>query len=51
VVPALALVLTLLSLGALVYSNLALSGIFVAGLLLALGLYRGLAAGSASAGS
>jgi ethanolamine permease len=51
VVPALALVLTLLSLGALVYSNLALSGIFVAGLLLALGLYRWLAAGSASTGS
>jgi len=51
VVPMLALVLTLLSLGALVYSNLALSGIFVAGLLLALVLYRWLAVGSASAGS
>ena len=46
VVPGLALGLTLLSLGALVYSNLALSGIFVAGLLLALGLYRWLAAGA-----
>jgi len=49
VVPAVALVLTLASLGALVYSNLALSSIFVAGLLLAAALYRWLGAVGASA--
>jgi ethanolamine permease len=48
-VPAVALLLTLLSLAALVYSNLALSGIFVAGLLLALGLYRWLGTAGAAA--
>lgn len=39
-VPAVALALVLLSLGALVYSSLALSGIFAAGLLVALVLHR-----------
>jgi ethanolamine permease len=49
VVPAVALGLVLLSLAALVYSHLALSGIFVAGLLVALGLYRWLGATTLSA--
>ena len=39
VVPAVALVLALVSLGTLVYNNLLLSGIFLAGLLVAMGLY------------
>ena len=48
VVPTVALVLVLLSLGALMYSNLVLSGIFMAGLLLAAALYRWLRVGSTS---
>ncbi len=39
VVPAVALVLALVSLGTLVYNNLLLSGIFLAGLLVAMALY------------
>jgi ethanolamine permease len=40
VVPAVALLLTLVSLGTLVYNNLLLSGIFLIGLVLAAVLYR-----------
>jgi ethanolamine permease len=50
VVPVLALALVVLSLGALVYSNLVLSGIFVTGLLVALALYRWLVAPDAAVG-
>ncbi len=39
-VPVVALVLAIVSLGALVYSNLLLSGIFLGGLVLALGLFK-----------
>jgi ethanolamine permease len=39
-VPLVALVLAIVSLGALVYSNLLLSGIFLVGLVLALGLFK-----------